>query len=115
MSSADIFLHPSVTGQDGDNEGGAPVCIIEASAVGLPVVSTLHADIPEVVIDEQTGFLVPERNSMLLAERIIRLIENPQLRMDFGKCGRTHIFKNYNLNTQLRNLENIYSEIDSAS
>jgi len=70
MSSADIFLHPSVTGQDGDNEGGAPVCIIEASAVGLPVVSTLHADIPEVVIDEQTGFLVPERNSMLLAERI---------------------------------------------
>ena len=46
---------------------------------------------------------------------MIHFIENPKLRMDLGNRGRNHIHKNYNLNTQLRNLENIYSEIDSAS
>ncbi|HTY10698.1 MAG TPA: glycosyltransferase [Bacteroidota bacterium] len=109
MVKADIFLHPSVTAADGDNEGGAPVGIIEASAVGLPVVSTVHADIPEVVLDRVTGSLVPERDSVKLAEELSRLIQAPETMAAFGKAGREHIAENYNLTTQLQKLENIYA------
>lgn len=108
MSEADIFLHPSVTAADGDNEGGAPVGIIEASAVGLPVVSTLHADIPEVVLNGETGYLVTERNSQRLAEKLADLIEAPERRLSFGEAGRRHVALNYNLEIQLQRLEHIY-------
>jgi colanic acid/amylovoran biosynthesis glycosyltransferase len=109
MVNADIFLHPSVTAADGDNEGGVPVGIIEASAVGLPVVSTRHADIPEVVLDGVTGYLAPERDSKQLAEKIVSLIQSPKNISLFGEAGRKHIDENYNLRIQLQKLENIYA------
>ena len=62
LYQADLFLSPSITASNGDTEGGAPVAIIEAGASGLPVISTRHADIPEVVLDGHTGLLSPERN-----------------------------------------------------
>ncbi len=108
MNKSDIFLHPSVTAEDGDNEGGSPVGITEAAAVGLPVVSTLHADIPEVVINNKTGYLVEERNSKALADKIIELIDNPQKIISFGKAGREHIISQYDINTLMLKLESIY-------
>src|SRR5262245_56975254 len=48
MQQADIFLHPSVVGENGVSEGGAPTTILEAQALGIPVVSTYHCDIPNV-------------------------------------------------------------------
>lgn len=108
MANADIFLHPSVVAADGDNEGGSPVGITEASAIGIPIVSTFHADIPEVVLNGKTGLLVPERNSEMIAEKLALLIENSDLRMQYGLAGREHISKNYNLDIQMKKLENIY-------
>ena len=53
-----IFISPSITSSDGNTEGGAPVSIIEMMATGIPVVSTTHCDIPEVVdMVEMTGWL----------------------------------------------------------
>jgi colanic acid/amylovoran biosynthesis glycosyltransferase len=46
-----IFLSPSVTSSDGDTEGGAPVALIDMAATGMPIVSSLHCDIPQVVLD----------------------------------------------------------------
>lgn len=109
--NSDIFLHPSVTAQDGDNEGGAPVSLIESGALGLPVVSTFHADIPEVVLNEQTGLLVPERDPAALAEKLLLLISSPDLRQKYGTNGRRHIEENYNLNDLIKNLEQLYSTI----
>jgi len=57
-----IFLSPSVTALDGDTEGGAPVTIIEMAATGMPIISTKHCDIPEVIKDGVTGFLANERD-----------------------------------------------------
>ncbi len=111
MLDADIFLQPSVTASNGDNEGGAPVSIIEASAVELPIVSTLHADIPEVVKNEETGFLVPERDSTALAEKLLELIHAPDKRQLFGRCGKRHILAEYNLPLQIKKLEDIYSNV----
>lgn len=111
MFEADIFLHPSVTASDGDNEGGAPVGISEASAIGLPIVSTFHCDIPEVVIDGKTGLLSKEKDEEAIANNIVKLIEDPLLRKRLGETGIKHITENYNLKKQLVKLEGIYNEI----
>jgi colanic acid/amylovoran biosynthesis glycosyltransferase len=111
MCESEIFLHPSVTASDGDNEGGAPVSVIEASAVGLPVVSTFHADIPEVVIDGKTGFLVKEKDVDGLAEKIILLLNNLELSKRFSFEGPKHILENYNLKIQIEKLDGIYQRL----
>ena len=108
MAGADIFLHPSVTVADGDNEGGVPVGIIEASAVGLPIVSSYHADIPEVVIDNETGLLAKERDSMQLYKNLLKLINDYDFRKRLGINARKHMIKNYDLRDQLIKLSEIY-------
>jgi len=105
---SDLFLSPSVEAGNGDTEGGAPVAIIEASASGLPVVSTFHADIPSVIINEVTGFLVKEKDSQSLAVVIERLVKNYRLRQLLGKKGSNFIRKNFDSKVQAKKLEKIY-------
>ncbi|MGE5620955.1 MAG: glycosyltransferase [archaeon] len=111
MSNCDIFIHPSVTASNGDNEGGAPVGVIEASALGLPVVATFHADIPEVILNNKTGYLVEERNSEALALKILQLLNSPEKMKEFGESGRSHILRNYNLSIQINKLTKIYENV----
>ena len=66
MGQFEVFIHPSCTAKNKDCEG-APVVILEAMATGLPVISTLHSDIPKQVLHGKTGFLAPERNPGMLA------------------------------------------------
>jgi glycosyltransferase involved in cell wall biosynthesis len=61
LEKADIFLHHSITAADGDQEG-VPTSIMDAMATGLPVVSTFHSGIPEIISDGHDGLLVPERD-----------------------------------------------------
>ena len=112
LYEADLFLSPSVTAADGDTEGGAPVSLIEAGAAGTPVVSTTHADIPEVVLNGMTGLLAPERNVDLLVEAIVQLAVNPELRLEFGRRAYAHIEENYEAAKQGARLEKIYSRFD---
>lgn len=70
FSASDIFILPSVVAQDGDMEG-IPVSLMEAMAQGKPVISTIHSGIPELVIDGETGFLVPERNAEALGRAVM--------------------------------------------
>ena len=107
---ADILLQPSVTAKNGDSEGGAPTVLLEAQATGLPVISTYHADIPEVVMDGKSGFLVPERNPETIASKLEYLIKNPELWIEMGKYGRKHIEENYNIYKEVKKLEDIYSQ-----
>lgn len=74
MAESDILLAPSVTASDGDEEG-IPVVIMEAMALGLPVIATRHSGIPELVEDAVTGFLVPERDVDGLASKILQVKE----------------------------------------
>ncbi len=72
-----VFLSPSRTSSDGDTEGGAPVSIIEMAASGMPIVSTRHCDIPEVILDGSTGLLADEGDVDTLARHLLRLAERP--------------------------------------
>ncbi|HET7550122.1 MAG TPA: glycosyltransferase [Gemmatimonadaceae bacterium] len=96
MGSADIFVAPSVVAEDGDMEG-VPVSIMEAMARGLPVVSTLHSGIPELVRDKVSGYLVPERDAFALSRALARLVAAPQLRHRMGMAGRRIVERSYDL------------------
>lgn len=96
MGRADIFVAPSVVAEDGDMEG-VPVSIMEAMARGLPVVSTLHSGIPELVRDKVSGYLVPERDTHSLARALARLAEDPRLRHRMGMAGRGIVERGYDL------------------
>jgi len=111
VQRAHILLQPSVIARNGESEGGAPTVLLEAQATGLPVISSYHADIPEVVIDGKSGFLVPERNSEAIAKKLECLISNPKLWIEMGKHGRRHIEGNYNIYNEAKKLEDIYSQI----
>jgi len=106
-----IFLSPSVLASSGDSEGGAPVSIIEASASGMPVISTMHCDIPEVVINEKSGYLVPERDVDALTEKLEFLVLNPGVCRAMGLVGRKHICSQYDVRQQVQRLEDIYDYV----
>ncbi len=71
----DLFLSPSRTASDGDTEGGAPVSIIEAAAVGMAIGSTTHADIPFVLPKAMKPLLAPEGDAAALAQRLDVLLD----------------------------------------
>ena len=106
-----IFLSPSIHPSDGETEGGAPVALIEMSAYGMPIVSTFHCDIPEVVVDGASGFLVPEKDTDALAERLEYLIAHPETWEDMGRAGRSHIEAEFNIEQQAEKLEQHYDSL----
>lgn len=71
LDASDIFLLPSVTDSVGDMEG-VPVALMEAMASGLTVISTIHSGIPELITDGQSGFLVPEKDAISIANAVKR-------------------------------------------
>jgi colanic acid/amylovoran biosynthesis glycosyltransferase len=110
----DIFLSPSVEASDGDSEGGSPVSITEAQATGMPVLATFHADIPEVVLDGETGLLSPERDIEALTANLEFLVTHPEKWEEMGRQSRSHIEKEYDVKIQAKKLQEIYSSILSS-
>jgi colanic acid/amylovoran biosynthesis glycosyltransferase len=103
LRDAHVLVAPSVTGADGDQEG-IPNVLKEAMASGMPVASTLHSGIPELVDDGVSGFLVPERNPEALAERLALLADSPDRWPAMGRAGRARVEAEYDrerLNGQL--------------
>jgi len=111
VRQAHICLQPSVTAADGDAEGGAPVCLIEMSASGMPVVASRHCDIPEVIVDGASGFLVPERDVDALAERLLYLADRRETWEDMARAGRTHVEEEYDAALQVQRLEGVYRSL----
>jgi colanic acid/amylovoran biosynthesis glycosyltransferase len=109
-NKSDIYVLPSVTASDGDIEG-TPVSIMEAQASGLPVISTFHSGIPEIIKDKQTGFLVKERDVEDLIEKTNVLIKNPDLREKMGKQGRKFVMDNYNHTSLSKKLVKMYKRL----
>lgn len=110
LAKADIFCLPSLTTRDGNQEG-IPNSIKEALATGMPVISTRHGGIPELVGHGKEGFLVPERNVKQLAKRLMQLINQPELRQDMGRSGRAKVERYFNSAKQVKRLEGIYRRL----
>ncbi len=106
-----IFLSPSVTASDGDTEGGAPVTIIEMAATGMPVVSTMHCDIPEVIHNGITGLLAEERDVEGLVHHLRWLVDHPGQWDNIVEPSRRYIEKHYNIYELSKKLVNLYQEV----
>ena len=109
LQKSRLLSLPSVTTSDGHVEG-LGIVLLEAQAMGVPVVSTLHAGIPEAVADGVTGILVPERDSEKLAAAILRLLEDRELWQQYHLATQGHIDRQFDLRKQTALLEDIYAE-----
>lgn len=110
LDRAHILLTPSVTAANGEAEG-IPNVVKEAMAVGLPVVSTVHSGIPELIEDGVSGFLVPERDVRALTSRLAYLIEHPEQWESMGKAGRKKIENDFDNEKINDSLVALYQEI----
>lgn len=109
LKNTDMLLVPSIVADDHDREG-SPTVIREASASGIPVIGTYHAGIWECIEDGKTGFLVAERDINTLADRIMTLIDDHELRSEMGKNARIKMENEFNLQKQVALLESYYEE-----
>jgi glycosyltransferase involved in cell wall biosynthesis len=110
MAESDILLHPSLTPEDGDREG-IPNALMEGQATGLPVVSTRHGGIPELIVDGETGLLVEERDTAALGDALRRLLTSRDLRLGLGAAGRRRIGALFSLERQAAQYLEIYRDL----
>jgi colanic acid/amylovoran/stewartan biosynthesis glycosyltransferase WcaL/AmsK/CpsK len=106
-----VFMAPSVTAEDGDTEGGLPVTLIEMAASGMPVVTTDHCDIPELVVAGVTGLQAPERNVDQLAEHLRWLYQNPAKWHSIADAARNRVEAEFDASRQGVRLGQIYREL----
>jgi glycosyltransferase involved in cell wall biosynthesis len=103
MAAADIFVLPSLS-------EGFPMVIVEAMASGLPIVTTNVTGLPEIVHNGENGLLVEPKNSVELAEKILLLLQDDELRGDIAQNNRQRA-KDYTWEKVVDNLEEVYQKV----
>ena len=110
INNSNIVVLPSYYGE------GLPKILIEASACGVPIITTNHPGCRDAIINEVTGILVPIKDHKALSTAILRLIENPQMSKKMGESGRKLALEKYDIkkvvNKHISIYENLISEIN---
>jgi len=115
LKTIDIVLAPSVHAKDGDTEGGAPVVVIEALCAGIPVVGTLHCDIPNIVSHEHSGLLCAEKDVDALSKNLCTLAQNPTLRREMGMRGAEYARMEHDIEKQVKKITDVYKNVFTQS
>jgi len=85
--------------------------LLEAACCGLPVLATRHAGIPEVVLDGESGCLVPEADPAALADALEGLLLAPERWAAMGRAGRLHVERTHGTAAVAERLEGVYREL----
>lgn len=101
LASLDLLVFSSIV-------EGMPVALLEGMAASKPVVATAVGGIPSVVLEGETGFLVPAQDSEALANACIRLINNPQLCQSMGSAAFKHVKDKYSIESMIDQVSEIY-------
>jgi len=104
LSALDLFVLPSVT-------EGFPLTLLEAMAAGKPVVATTAGGIPEAVVDQRTGLLVPPRDAQALAWAIATLLVDRNQAARFGLAGRERVLERFTVEVMIRRIEEEYRSL----
>ncbi len=104
LGAADIFVLPS------DSEA-LPTVLIEAGAAALPVIATRVGGIPEIVVDGETGIIIPPRQPQHLVQAIQQLLDQPQRAVEMGKAARARILQLFTLSQQAEKTMQVYEEV----
>jgi colanic acid/amylovoran biosynthesis glycosyltransferase len=107
---ASVVIAPCVVAADG-NRDGLPTVLIEAMALGVPVVSTPVTGIPELVEDGRTGRLVAERDPEALARAIHELLDDPARARALAKAARARIERDFDLRVNVARLRTLFEEV----
>lgn len=105
-----IFMHPSETGRDGNQEG-VPNSMLEAMASGLPVFATHHGGIPEAIESGISGVLVAERDHEALARALLDAVQDRDLLGHLGRLGSQSVAEKFDQRAQVRRLEDVYLKL----
>jgi colanic acid/amylovoran biosynthesis glycosyltransferase len=103
FAAADAFCLPSFA-------EGLPVVLMEAMATGLPAVTTGVMGIPELVVDDENGLLVPPGRADLVADALVRLARDPELRARLGRAGRARVVAAFDIRREARRLHDLFAE-----
>jgi glycosyltransferase involved in cell wall biosynthesis len=110
MQRAWVLAAPSVTGRNGDAEG-LPTVLVEAAACGAPLIGSVHSGIPEIVVEGESGLLVPEGDATALARRLGELLAAPELRNRLAQGARSLAERSFDGARQGGKLEAIYDTL----
>lgn len=112
MKDYDVFIHPSCYAADRDCEGGAPVILLNAQAVGMPVISTVHCDIPDEVVHQKTGLMSEEKDIDGLKNSIeyFYSMEDEAYQI-FSKSAIEHIRSKFDIRQNSKYLRTLYAEL----
>jgi Glycosyltransferase len=102
MSAADVLVHPSTSEAFG-------IVLIEAMMQGTPVVASSAGAIPEIVVHDETGYLVEPADSEAISEAIHRLLESSDKRKEMGESARQSYLQNYTIEKMARNTLRVYN------
>lgn len=109
LAAFDVFIHPSCYAANMECEGGAPIVLLDAQAVGLPIISTLHCDIPSEVIHQKTGLLSAEKATDDLAKSISYFYEmNNDHYQSYAHAARQHVMEHYDIHNNASALKQLY-------
>jgi glycosyltransferase involved in cell wall biosynthesis len=100
----DVFILPSI------EPDPLPTVVLESMSTGVPVVAYSHGGAPEMVKDNETGYLVEVKNTKIMAERIMTLLNNPELKNRMGKNGRERILNHFSKSAFFKNFSSMYEE-----
>jgi colanic acid/amylovoran biosynthesis glycosyltransferase len=110
LNRSHVLLAPSVTSADGNQEG-IPVAIMEGMATGIPVISTYHTGIPELVEDGVTGMLVPERDPAAIVASLTRLADDPEMYVRVAAAGRERVEQEFDIHRLNDRLVDVYRAV----
>ena len=100
----DIAVYPSLRESFG-------VAALESSACEKPVITTDIGELPNLVLDNETGFIVKHKSTDAIVDKLKILIEDEELRIKFGKKGREFVNSNFNFNNNLTSMISFYKQI----
>jgi glycosyltransferase involved in cell wall biosynthesis len=114
LARAELFVLPSVRTADG-NQDGIPVALMEAMALGIPVISTQVSGIPELVIDEVSGLLIPPQDARALAAALERLLGNASLREKVAAGGSQMVRAHHDIALSAAQMQTVFDEARRAA
>ncbi len=107
LQSLDLFVLPT-------HQEALGTAFIEAAAMGLPAIGTQVDGVPEVILDGETGLLVPPRDSMALAQALLELLGDPERRMAMGRAALEHVGRRYSRDVMAAGMAALYRRLGAA-
>lgn len=104
LKASDIFVMPS-------RQEGTPLALLEAAAMGVPILASACGGIPEMVTDGEQALLVPPGNSPMLAQALLQLAKDPELRARLVRNARARVQQSFSLEAQVRATVEVYQKV----